>query len=46
MLAVSETELAGAKSRLCLPVNHSGMLLSARVAREAGSFLEYGRFGA
>jgi len=46
VLAVSETELAGAKSRLCLPVNHSGMLLSARVAREAGSFLEHGRFGA
>jgi hypothetical protein len=46
VLALSETELAGAKSRLCLPVNHSGMLLSARVAREAGSFLEHGRFGA
>jgi pimeloyl-ACP methyl ester carboxylesterase len=45
-IAVSETELAGAKSRLCLPVTHSGMLLSARVAREAGSFLEHGRFGA
>lgn len=46
VLALSETELTGAKSRLCLPVNHSGMLLSARVAREAGSFLEHGRFGA
>ena len=45
-IAVSETELVGAKSRLCLPVSHSGMLLSARVAREAGSFLEHGRFGA
>ncbi|HEV7986645.1 MAG TPA: alpha/beta fold hydrolase [Steroidobacteraceae bacterium] len=45
-IAVSETELAGAKARLCLPVTHSGMLLSARVAREAGSFLEHGRFGA
>lgn len=44
-VAVSETELAGAKYRLCLPVTHSGMLLSARVAREAGSFLEHGRFG-
>jgi pimeloyl-ACP methyl ester carboxylesterase len=46
VVGVSETELAGARSHLRLPVNHSGMLLSARVAREAGSFLEYGRFGA
>jgi pimeloyl-ACP methyl ester carboxylesterase len=45
-VAVSETELPGAKDRLCLPVTHSGMLLSARVAQEAGSFLEHGRFGA
>jgi hypothetical protein len=44
-IAVSETALEGAKSRLCLPVTHSGMLLSARVAREAGNFLEHGRFG-
>lgn len=46
VVGVSETELAGAKSSLRLPVNHSGLLLSARVAREAGSFLEHGRFGA
>ena len=45
-VAVSETDLPGAKERLCLPVTHSGMLLSARVAREAGSFLQHGRFGA
>jgi Alpha/beta hydrolase family len=45
-IALSETELIGAKARLCLPVTHSGMLLSARVAQEAGSFLEHGRFGA
>ena len=44
-VAVSETVLEGAKSRLCLPVTHSGMLLSARVAREAGMFFEHGRFG-
>lgn len=46
MVAVSETELPGATARLTLPVTHSGMLLSARVAREAGSFLQHGRFGA
>lgn len=45
-VAVSETELPGAKDRLCLPVTHSGMLISARVAQEAGSFLQHGRFGA
>ena len=45
-VAVSETEIAGAKCRLNLPVSHSGMLLSVRVAREAGSFLQQGRFGA
>jgi pimeloyl-ACP methyl ester carboxylesterase len=44
-VAVSETDLPGAKGRLCLPVTHSGMLLSARVAQEAGSFLQHGRFG-
>jgi pimeloyl-ACP methyl ester carboxylesterase len=44
-VAVSETRLEGAAGFLTLPVTHSGMLLSAQVAREAGSFLEYGRFG-
>jgi pimeloyl-ACP methyl ester carboxylesterase len=45
VIAVSETELSGATSRLCLPVSHSGMLLSARVATEVGNFFEHGRFG-
>jgi pimeloyl-ACP methyl ester carboxylesterase len=44
-VALSETRLAGATACLSLPVTHSGMLWSARVAREAGSFLEYGSFG-
>jgi pimeloyl-ACP methyl ester carboxylesterase len=44
-IAVSETRVAGAAAHLSLPVTHSGMLWSARVAREAGSFLEYGSFG-
>jgi pimeloyl-ACP methyl ester carboxylesterase len=44
-VAVSETQLPGATAFLSLPVSHSGMLLSARVARETGSFLEHGRFG-
>jgi pimeloyl-ACP methyl ester carboxylesterase len=44
VIAVSETRLPGAKDHLLLPASHSGMLLSARVARETGSFLENGSF--
>ena len=44
-VAVSETAIPGAKSRLCLPVTHSSMLLSTRVAREIGNFFEHGCFG-
>jgi pimeloyl-ACP methyl ester carboxylesterase len=44
-VAVSETRLPGATAYAELPVNHMGMLWSARAAREAGSFLEHGRFG-
>jgi pimeloyl-ACP methyl ester carboxylesterase len=43
-IAVSETKLAGATDHLVLPVSHMGMLMSARVAREVGHFLEHGRF--
>jgi pimeloyl-ACP methyl ester carboxylesterase len=44
-VAVSETRLPGATAYAELPVNHMGLLWSARAAREAGSFLEHGRFG-
>jgi pimeloyl-ACP methyl ester carboxylesterase len=44
-IAVRETRLAGASEHLTLPVSHSGMLFSARVAHEAGHFLRNGRFG-
>lgn len=44
-VAVSETRLAGATAYADLPVNHMGLLWSAQAAREAGSFLEHGRFG-
>jgi pimeloyl-ACP methyl ester carboxylesterase len=44
-VGVSETRLPGASAHLTLPVSHSGMLLSARVAHEVGQFLEHGRFG-
>jgi hypothetical protein len=45
-VAVSETKLPGAKAHIVLPVSHTGMLLSARVAFETGQFLELGHFGA
>jgi len=44
-VAVSETRMPGATDHIVLPVSHLGMLLSARVARETGSFLTHGRFG-
>lgn len=44
-VAVSETRLPGATAHIVLPVSHSGMLLSARVAHEVGQFLEQGQFG-
>jgi pimeloyl-ACP methyl ester carboxylesterase len=43
-IAVSETQLPGATDHITLPVSHLGMLISARVARETGSFLVEGRF--
>ena len=43
-IAVSETQLPGATDHITLPVSHLGMLMSARVARETGSFLQEGRF--
>lgn len=43
-VAVSETRLPGAKAHLALPVSHTGLLLSARVAHEVGQFFEYGQF--
>jgi pimeloyl-ACP methyl ester carboxylesterase len=44
-VALSETRMDGAAAFLPLRTTHSGMLWSARVARETGSFLEYGSFG-
>jgi pimeloyl-ACP methyl ester carboxylesterase len=43
-IGVSETKLPGAKDHIALPVSHMGMLLSARVARHTGHFLQHGRF--
>jgi pimeloyl-ACP methyl ester carboxylesterase len=43
-IGVSETQLPGATDHITLPVSHLGMLVSARVARETGEFLQDGRF--
>ena len=43
-VAVSETRMPGAADHIVLPVSHLGMLVSARVARETGTFLTQGRF--
>jgi len=44
-VAVSETLLPGAAAHIVLPVSHTGMLLSARVAHEVGQFFDNGKFG-
>lgn len=44
VVAVTETELAAARDRIVLPVNHIGMLLSRSVARQSGAFLRDGKF--
>ena len=44
-VAVSETLLPGATAHIVLPVSHTGMLLSARVAHEVGQFFDNGHFG-
>jgi pimeloyl-ACP methyl ester carboxylesterase len=43
-IGVSETQLPGATDHITLPVSHLGMLVSPRVARATGSFLQNGRF--
>ena len=44
VVRVEETEVAGMRERIVLPVSHTGMLASARVAREVAHFLERGVF--
>ncbi len=43
-VTVMETYLPGMTDHLCLPVSHTGMLLSATVVVQAGAFLAGGRF--
>lgn len=41
---VKETNLPGSKDHIVLPISHTGMLFSARVAEQAAAFLQHGCF--
>ncbi len=43
-VAVSETQLDGAKDHICMPVSHKSMLVSADVADQAAAFFKRGEF--
>ncbi len=44
VVCVEETAVEGMRERIVLPVNHSAMLLSARVAVQTAEFLRQGKF--
>ena len=43
-VAVSETRLPGIKDHICLPVTHSGLVISRTAANQAANFLKNGEF--
>ena len=45
VVCVEETEVQGMRERVLLPVSHSAMIVSARVAKATASFLRHGSFG-
>ena len=44
VVSVEETEVEGMAERVALPIGHSTMLISARVAAQAAAFLSDGKF--
>jgi len=44
VVRLEETEARGMRDRVVLPLSHSGMLVSAHVAREVAAFLQRGAF--
>jgi len=44
VVRLEETEVEGMRDRVVLPLSHSGMLVSAQVARQLAAFLENGAF--
>lgn len=43
-VAVSETQLAGARDHVCVATSHSGLVLSKKVAAQVAAFLQHGKF--
>ena len=43
-VALAETHIAAARDRIDLPVSHTGMLFSRRIAHQTAAFLRDGRF--
>jgi pimeloyl-ACP methyl ester carboxylesterase len=43
-VAVSETQIDGAKDHICMKVSHKGLLISSDVADQAAAFLKRGEF--
>jgi len=43
-VAVEETRLPGAKDHICLPVNHTGLVMSKDVVDQSANFLRRGEF--
>lgn len=46
VVRLEETEVEGMAERVVLPVGHSQMLVSARVAKQVAAFLSHGKFNA
>jgi len=44
VVRLDETEVAGMRDRIVLPLSHSGMLVSAQLARQVVAFLDRGGF--
>jgi hypothetical protein len=45
-VCLEETAVEGMAARVVLPVGHSAMLVSARVAAQIAAFLSHGKFNA
>jgi hypothetical protein len=44
LVSLEETDVDGMAERVVLPVGHSAMLVSSRVAASVAAFLEQGKF--
>ena len=44
LIAVDETQVAGMKDHIVLPVSHTGLLITKSVTRQTHAFLQTGRF--